>query len=432
MPKPLFRVESCIKSDGHLKTPLSCDSELESLVKEHESFAAFSLDLLAASSTPTYAVERAMNRIHSTRGVEGAADRRYIGFGTVIDQVEQLAIERAQEIFSVKECNVQLASGTQANTAALAACYVPNAALLSMELTHGGHLSHGHARSHASVPYRNHSYGIDPQTGLIDYDHVRQLAHKIRPRVIIAGASSYPRKIDYVAFSDICREVDAFLLADISHIAGFVAAGITHPPIGEHVILSLTTYKTLCGPRGAMLGYSHKIPALPRAVFPGVQGSVTAAGIVGKAAILGDARRRDYKIFQEQVLSNAQLMSEALNQEGIDLITGGTDTHMVVIDLRRYSRSGRELEIALRSMGILLNRQVVPNDPLYPNDNSGLRLGTTAATIGRIQADELRLVCEVISEFVHSGCITPSTKARFSDFMTAYSARQPHVLFRAK
>jgi glycine hydroxymethyltransferase len=409
------------------------DFELNRLLDEHESFRRQSVDLLAGASIPTAATRQAVQRMEMTRGVEGTVGKRFISDGLALDGIESLAMERAKKVFGFDYANVQVASGTQANNAVLNGLCEQGSLVLAMDLVHGGHLSHGHPCSQAGRFYNIKTYGVEETSHLIDYDRIRGIALREHPRLIIAGSSSYPRNINYGILASIASEVGAILLLDISHPAGFFACGFLQLPIMPHVVITLTTYKTLCGPRGALISASLDLaPHIERAVFPGVQGSVCVASISGKAAVLGDTSRIEYKEFQGQILQNAQLISSTFAEEGLDMVASGTDNHLVIVDLSRLGRSGRGVEEALRNVGIIANRQMIPYDPFFPKDMSGVRFGATTVTIQGIEPDELRCLCRLIAGFIHSGKMNELTSRTISAIANSLNTRPMHSLFNDK
>lgn len=351
------------------------------LVNDSRTYIA-NLDLIAALSYPTNLVLGAMSMTQPNRASEGNLGQRYLGTGGSIDEIEALAIDRARRVFGFDYANIQPVSGTSAVFAALRAVCSPGDTVLSMDLAHGGHLSHGSPLSVTSDLYRPTYYSVDPESERIDLNVVEDAIRFQRPRVIVAGSSSYPRMIDYLKMAELARLHDAFLLVDASHQAGQIVAGLQSLPIQDHVIVALTTEKTLCGPRGGLvLCQSPLKKDLEQAVFPRFQGSFSLASIAGKAAILGEASDSIYRAFQRQICANAKALANGLMDMGLRLVTDGTDCHMVVADLRDVGVTGREAESVLLDGGIFSNRQIVPNDPLPARVASGLRLGTTCLTI---------------------------------------------------
>jgi glycine hydroxymethyltransferase len=376
------------------------DSELNSAISQYCRSGRVSIDLTAGRSIPTRTTRQIRSRMAAvTAAVEGGLQQRYISLGPTADAIEELAIHRAKNVFRVAHANVQPLSGTSANLAALFGLCSSGERLLAMSLRHGGHLSHGFHRSLAGKVLDVSTYELDISTQRIDYDAVRSQARRLRPRMIVAGSSSFPRKIDYSEFANIAEEAEAILLLDISHHAGFVAAGLMDVPRGDNVVITLTTYKTLCGPRGAVVLCAERLRSqIERSVFPLVQGSVPLDGIAAKAAVLGDAVTESFRETMACILDNAVILSEELLKEGITLVAGGTDTHMIVVDLGGTGRTGLELQWEMREHGIVVDAQALPTDPV--GLMSGIRLGLTSVSAQNIAPCELRCLGRVISDIV--------------------------------
>ena len=298
-----------------------------------------------------------------------------------------------------------------------------------MDLAAGGHLSHGFKRSLSGASYNIVNYGVDKRTELIDYECVRHLAKTCRPRLIIAGASAYPRNIDYFEFSRIAAEVDCNLLLDVSHSAGFIAAGITKVPIEPHIILSLTTEKTLCGPRGGLILCDRQLArAIDSAVFPGLQSSCSAASLAGKAAILHQAQSLEFKKFQAQIICNSKVLADGLRSGGLKLLTGGTENHIIVVDLTAQKRTGRDIEFALLDCYILASRQLVPGDMRRADEASGLRFGTTCATIRSISSTQLRDLGALLVKAIAEG-VDRTVQAHLLEVVSSITANRLHDMF---
>jgi len=332
---------------------------------------------------------------------EGYPGRRYYRGCEWVDRVETLAGERACRLFGADHANVQPHSGTQANLAVLMAALKPGDTVLSMDLAHGGHLSHGMKINFSGLFYRIVSYGVDPETCLIDYDEVWELARQHRPRLIICGASAYPRRIDFARFRAIADEVGALLLADVAHIAGLVAAGLHPDPVPCAQYVTMTTHKTLRGPRGGMIlcGQQEK-KRLNSRVFPGMQGGPLMHVIAAKAAALREALQPDFNSYQERVVANAAVLAQTLLERDFDLVAGGTDNHLLLVDLRRRELTGAQADVLLEQAGISCNRNLIPYDPLPPLQTSGIRLGTPAVTTRGLGEGEIKLLGNWIADLL--------------------------------
>jgi glycine hydroxymethyltransferase len=329
---------------------------------------------------------------------EGYPNRRYYGGCEIADGVEELARHRALQLYAgAEDANVQPHSGTTANMAALLALAGPGGRIVGMALKAGGHLSHGHDKSHTGTVFHARQYGVDPSTGRIDLDEVRRVVKDHQPKVLIAGGSSYCRNIDYAAFAAIAREVGAMLLADIAHPAGLIAAGVVPGPVGIADVVTMTTHKTLRGPRGGMI-LARKDLARPinSAVFPGAQGGPLVQQIAAKAVAFGEALRPEFKVYAQRVKDNAQALAERLLASGLALVTGGTDNHIVLVDLRQTDATGAQVEERALAAGLSVNKNAIPGDPRPPLVTSGLRLGTAAITTRGLGKNEMRTLADVI------------------------------------
>lgn len=354
------------------------------------------IELIASENFVSPAVLAAMGSILTNKYAEGYPGRRYYGGCTNIDTIEQLAIDRAKQLFGAEHANVQPHSGAQANAAAYMALMQPGDTLLGMGLAAGGHLTHGYKITASGTFYNAVNYGVTTE-GYIDYDEVRALALQHHPKVIVAGASAYPRIIDWAKFRAIADEVGAYLMVDMAHIAGLVAAGLHPSPVPYADVVTTTTQKTLRGPRGGLiLCKQQHAKAIDRAVFPGTQGGPLEHIIAGKAVALGEALKPSFKSYQEQVITNAKVLARTLMSKGIKLTTGGTDNHLMLMDLRGLDITGAELEQKLESFGITVNKNSIPFDPLPPSQTSGIRIGTPAVTTrGLDEMDMIALGCAI-------------------------------------
>ena len=358
------------------------------------------IELIASENFASIPVISAMGTPLTNKYAEGYPGHRYYGGCEDVDVIETIAIERAKEIFGCTYANVQPHSGTQANAAVEMALCRPGDTILGMSLAHGGHLSHGSPVNFSGIVYHIVSYGINDQ-GYIDYDEVERLAMEHRPRLIIAGASAYPRAIDFKRFREIADKCGAFLMADIAHIAGLVAAGLHMSPIPYAHVATSTTHKTLRGPRGGLILSSEEFATehkLNKAVFPGMQGGPLMHVIAAKAVAFREVLSPDFKAYQQLVLDDAKALAKGLMDRGFDLVSGGTDNHLMLVDLRRMGLTGKWLEEALDSAGITCNKNAVPNDPQSPNVTSGIRLGTPAVTSRGFTEDDMREVGRLIYE----------------------------------
>jgi glycine hydroxymethyltransferase len=355
------------------------------------------LELIASENFASRAVIDAMGTPLTNKYAEGYPGRRYYGGCEVVDEVEQLAIDRLKQLFKAEHANVQPHSGAQANFAAFMALIRPGELLMGMSLPHGGHLSHGAAVNHSGVVWRAVHYGVDPATGLIDYDKVRDQARQERPRLIIAGGSAYARIIDFAAFRSIADEVGAFFLVDMAHFAGLVAGGVYPSPVPHAQVVTSTTHKTLRGPRaGLILSTSEHAKAIDKSVFPGTQGGPLQHVIAAKAVAFGEALTDDFKEYARQVVENAKALADGLTERGFAIVSGGTDSHLMLVDLRPKNLTGKAAEKLLGQAGITVNKNTIPDDPQSPFVTSGIRLGTPAVTTRGMGVAEMLLVAELI------------------------------------
>jgi glycine hydroxymethyltransferase len=355
------------------------------------------LELIASENFASRAVIDAMGTPLTNKYAEGYPGRRYYGGCEVVDEVEQLAIDRLKQLFGAEHANVQPHSGAQANFAAFMALIRPGELLMGMSLPHGGHLSHGAAVNHSGVVWRAIHYGVDPVSGRIDYDKVRDQARQERPRLIIAGGSAYARIIDFAAFRSIADEIGAFFLVDMAHFAGLVAGGVYPSPVPHAQVVTSTTHKTLRGPRaGLILCTIEHAKAIDKSVFPGTQGGPLQHVIAAKAVAFGEALTDDFKLYARQVVENAQALADALTERGFAIVSGGTDSHLMLVDLRPKDLTGKAAEKILGQAGITVNKNTIPDDPQSPFVTSGIRLGTPAVTTRGMGVTEMRQVAELI------------------------------------
>ena len=354
--------------------------------------------LIASENYASQAVLEAQGSIFTNKYAEGYPGRRYYGGCEYADEVETLAITRAQELFGAEHVNVQPHSGSQANMAVYLAFLKPGDTILGMSLSHGGHLSHGASVNFSGRLFRSVTYGVDSKTGYIDYDELRRIAREHKPRMIVAGASAYSRILDFKAFSDVSKEVGAFFMADIAHIAGLIAAGLHPSPIPFADFVTTTTHKTLRGPRGGMIMCkSAHAKAIDKMIFPGIQGGPLVHVIAAKAVALKEALSKEFRTYQQQVVRNAQKLAQELSARGFKIFSGGTDNHLMLVDLTGENITGKEAEEALDRTGITVNKNAIPYDSRPPAVTSGIRLGTPCVTTRGMGEPEMTEIADIIS-----------------------------------
>mgnify|MGYP001583373526 FL=1 len=374
----------------------------EAIVKEIER-ERNKIVLIASENYASREVLEAQGSVFTNKYAEGYPEKRYYGGCEYADIVESLAIKRARELFGAEHVNVQPHSGTQANMAVYFSFLKPGDKILGMSLSHGGHLSHGASVNFSGIFYKTFFYGVDKNTGLIDYDEVRKLAKKHKPKMILAGASAYSRIIDFKALSDIAREVKAYLLADIAHIAGLIAAGLHPSPVPYADFVTATTHKTLKGPRGGIiLCKAEYAKAIDKMVFPGIQGGPLVHIIAAKAVALKEAASKKFKDYQIQVVKNAKEMADALMNKGFKIISDGTDIHLMLVDLSNKSITGKEAEKILDLAGITLNKNSIPYDDKPPVVTSGIRVGTPMVTARKMKEPEMVIIANLISQVINN------------------------------
>lgn len=357
------------------------------------------LELVASENITSPAVMAAQGSVMTNKYAEGYPDRRYYGGCQYVDIAEKLAVERAKRVFNAPYANVQPHSGTQANMAVYFAYLSPGDTILGMDLSHGGHLSHGSPANFSGRLFNVVSYGVGESTGTIDYDQVRAIAEKHHPKMIIAGASAYPRIIDFAAFADIARSVNAYLMADMAHIAGLVAAGVHPSPVPHADMITSTTHKTMRGPRGGfILAQETHGKALNSQVFPGIQGGPLMHVIAAKAVAFKLALSDNFRAYQRQTVANAKALAQHLLEAGFKLVSGGTDNHLLLLDLRDVEITGLDAEKALDEAGITVNKNTIPFESRGPSVTSGIRLGTPAVTTRGMKEPEMALIAALIVE----------------------------------
>lgn len=381
-----------------LKDLFNSDPEIfEAIYKEikrqHEN-----LELIASENFVSRAVLSSLGTPLTNKYAEGYPGKRYYGGCEFVDIAEELARERAKKLFNAEHANVQPHSGTQANMAVYFAVLKPGDTILSMELSHGGHLSHGSPVSFSGKLYNVVYYGVKKDTEIIDFDMVRDLARKHKPKLIVTGYSAYPRKIDFEKFREIADEVGAYLMADIAHIAGLVATGFHPSPVNTADFVTSTTHKTLRGPRGAFILTKERYKKIiDKAVFPGTQGGPLMHVIASKAVCFKEAMSEEFKNYQEQIVKNAKALANTLKEEGARLVSGGTDNHLMLVDLRPFKITGKKAERILGSVNITVNKNTIPFDPEKPFVASGIRLGTPALTTRGMKEEEMKIVGKLIA-----------------------------------
>jgi glycine hydroxymethyltransferase len=382
------------------------------------------LELIASENFVSEAVLEAQGSVLTNKYAEGYPGRRYYGGCKFVDIAEELARQRVCKLFNAEHANVQPHSGAQANTAVYFATLEPGDTILGMRLSHGGHLTHGHPINMSGKWFRIVDYGVNEHTGRIDYDEVRSIAKRECPRMIVAGASAYPRIIDFEAFASIAQEVGAYLMVDMAHIAGLVAAGLHPNPVPVADFVTSTTHKTLRGPRGGLILCSKdQAKSIDRAVFPGIQGGPLMHVIAAKAVAFQEALAPEFNDYQQKVVDNAKALAQGLINRGFTLVSGGTDNHLLLVDLRPQKITGKDAEAMLDEINITVNKNTIPYDPESPFVTSGLRLGTPAMTtrgLSTADMDEIAdIIAQALTRFDEAG-IKAKLKARVKDLCAAY------------
>lgn len=374
------------------------DPALWGAIADEEQRQEETIELIASENIVSHAVRTAQGSVLTNKYAEGYPGKRYYGGTQYIDVVEQLAIDRAKKLFGAEYANVQPHSGSQANQAVYAAFLKPGDTILGMGLDAGGHLTHGAKVNFSGKLYNSYSYALNPETELLDYDMIRDLARKVKPQLIVAGASAYSRTIDWQAFRSIADEVGAYLMVDMAHIAGLVATGLHPSPVGIADVVTTTTHKTLRGPRGGLiLSQAENAKKINSAVFPGTQGGPLEHVIAGKAAAFFEDSQPAFKEYAQQIITNAQAMADEFSQlPTVRVVSGGTDNHLMTLDLSQTTLNGKQAQELLDSVLITTNKEAIPNETLSPFKTSGIRLGTPAITTRGFNADESREVARLI------------------------------------
>ena len=373
------------------------DPEVGAAVESELQRERRNLELIASENIVSPAVMAAVGSILTNKYAEGYPGKRYYGGCVCVDECERIAIERAKKLFGAEHANVQPHSGSQANFAAYFAVLQPGDTVLGMSLAEGGHLTHGSPVNMSGKLYNFVPYGVDAETGRIDYEALRELALEVKPRLIVAGASAYPRIIDFEKISLIAKECGAYFMVDMAHIAGLVAAGLHPSPVPYADIVTTTTHKTLRGPRGGLILCKEELgKAIDKAIFPGSQGGPLEHVIAGKAICFGEALKDEFREYQKGVIENTAALAYALKEKGFNLVSGGTDNHHILLDLQNMNITGKELEHRLDEVYITVNKNAVPRDPQSPFITSGVRIGTAAVTTRGLKKEDMKVIAECI------------------------------------
>ncbi len=368
------------------------------------------IELIASENIVSPAVMAAMGSVLTNKYAEGYPGKRYYGGCQFVDEVEQIAIDRAKELFGAEHVNVQPHSGAQANLAVYFGLLQPGDTVLGMSLADGGHLTHGAPYNMSGKLYNFIPYGVDPVTQRINYDNIRELALKNKPKMLLVGASAYPRTFDFEILSDIAKEVGALLMMDMAHVAGLVAAGEHPSPIPYCDVVTTTTHKTLRGPRGGMILCKEQYAKdINKAIFPGSQGGPLEHVIAGKAVCFGEALKPEFKAYQHQIILNCKALENALKKRGFNMVSGGSDNHLILLDLRNFNITGKELEKKLDEVYITVNKNAIPNDPQKTFVTSGIRIGTPAVTTRGFVEEDM----EKIAEYIYLACTDFDAKADY-------------------
>ncbi len=380
----------------------STDPDVDRIIAAEQRRQHDGIELIASENFVSSAVLEAVGSLLTNKYAEGYPGKRYYGGCEIVDQVETLAIERAKTLFGVEHANVQPHSGAGANMAAYLALLTPGDRILGLSLQEGGHLTHGLGVNFSGRLFEPHSYGVNTETGLLDYDAIAQIAREVRPRAIISGATAYSRHIDFKRFREIADEVGAYLFADIAHPAGLIATGLHPSPVGHAHMTMTTTHKTLRGPRGGMIlcGEEFAKP-VDKSVFPGIQGGPLMHVIAGKAVAFGEALEPAFKTYGETIIANAKAMAATLVDRGLPIVSGGTDNHLMLVDVGALGLSGKKAERILDMVGITCNKNTIPGDTRPPTQGSGIRLGTPAITSRGFDTEAVQRVANLIADVMH-------------------------------
>jgi len=379
------------------------------------------IELIASENFVSIPVMEAMGSHLTNKYAEGYPGKRYYGGCEFVDQVEDIARERLKKLFGAEHVNVQPHSGANANLGVYFAILKPGDKVLGMDLSQGGHLTHGSPVNISGTYFNFVSYGVDKETEMIDYDQVREIALREKPKLIVAGASAYPRTIDFKKFREIADEVGAYLMVDMAHIAGLVAAGLHPNPVPYSDFVTTTTHKTLRGPRGgAILCKKEYAKQIDKSIFPGIQGGPLMHVIAAKAVCFGEALKDEFKEYQQQVVKNAKVLAESLKEKGYRLVSGGTDNHLILIDVRSKGLTGKEAEVLLEEVNITTNKNTIPFDPEKPTVTSGIRIGTPAVTTRGMKEEEMKKIAELIDRALDENISRDEIKEEVLDLCSRF------------
>ena len=403
-----------------LETLANVDPQVQAAIDQELSRQRNKLEMIASENIVSSAVMQAQGSVLTNKYAEGYPGKRYYGGCEYVDVVEQLAIDRAKELFGAGYANVQPHSGAQANTAVFFALLNPGDTILGMNLTDGGHLTHGSPVNISGKYFKIVPYGVDKETERIDYDEMERLAKEHKPKLIIGGASAYSRIIDFERMAQIAKSVGAYLMVDMAHIAGLVAAGLHPNPVEYADVVTTTTHKTLRGPRGGLILCKDAEfgKQFNKAIFPGIQGGPLMHIIAAKAVAFKEALSDEFKVYQQQVVKNAAVLADELTQKGFRIVSGGTDNHLMLVDLRSKNITGKEAQFLLDDIGITANRNTIPFEPLSPFVTSGIRLGTPALTTRGLKEDDIRQVADIIAKVIDNSddeAVIAQAKAEVAD-----------------
>ena len=403
-----------------LETLANVDPQVQAAIDQELSRQRNKLEMIASENIVSSAVMQAQGSVLTNKYAEGYPGKRYYGGCEYVDVVEQLAIDRAKELFGAGYANVQPHSGAQANTAVFFALLNPGDTILGMNLTDGGHLTHGSPVNISGKYFKIIPYGVDKETERIDYDEMERLAKEHKPKLIIGGASAYSRIIDFERMAQIAKSVGAYLMVDMAHIAGLVAAGLHPNPVEYADVVTTTTHKTLRGPRGGLILCKDAEfgKQFNKAIFPGIQGGPLMHIIAAKAVAFKEALSDEFKVYQQQVVKNAAVLADELTQKGFRIVSGGTDNHLMLVDLRSKNITGKEAQFLLDDIGITANRNTIPFEPLSPFVTSGIRLGTPALTTRGLKEDDIRQVADIIAKVIDNSddeAVIAQAKAEVAD-----------------
>lgn len=393
------------------------DTEIQEAINKELSRQRDKLEMIASENIVSKAVMQAQGSVLTNKYAEGYPGKRYYGGCEYVDVVEQLAIDRAKKLFGAEYANVQPHSGAQANTAVYFALLQPGDTILGMNLTDGGHLTHGSPVNISGKYFKIIPYGVDKETERIDYDELERLAKEHQPKLIVGGASAYSRVIDFERMAQIAKSVGAYLMIDMAHIAGLVAAGLHPSPVPYADVVTTTTHKTLRGPRGGLIlcRDAEFGKQFNKAIFPGIQGGPLMHVIAAKAVAFKEALSDEFKVYQQQVLDNAKALADELVKKGFRIVSGGTDNHLMLVDLRSKNITGKEAQFLLDEIGITANRNTIPFEPLSPFVTSGIRLGTPALTTRGLKEEDIREVADIIADVIENredGAVIEAAKAK--------------------